>query len=96
MPWSVSGNLKNQILEVIIFENFCQNLKVRYFRYIICVRIKTFQAVFNAFFMQDGQTFGYYVWVTKVYVNEFGYENNQKILRKYNVKNQYFWFMEKC
>ena len=38
MPWSMSGNLKIQILEIIFFENFCQNLKVRYFRYIICVR----------------------------------------------------------
>ena len=32
MIWSMSGNLKIQILEIIIFENFRQNLKVRYFR----------------------------------------------------------------
>ena len=37
MPWSMSSKLKIQILVIIIFENFCQNLKVRYFRYIICV-----------------------------------------------------------
>ena len=34
----MAGNLKIQILEINIFENFCQNLKVRYFSYIICVR----------------------------------------------------------
>ena len=44
MPWSMSGNLKIQILEIIVFEKFCQNLKACFFRYIICVdyRIKTF------------------------------------------------------
>ena len=35
MPWSMSGNLKIQILEIIIFQNYCQNLEVLYFRYII-------------------------------------------------------------
>ena len=34
----MSGNLQIQILEIIIFENFRQNLKVRYYRYIFCVR----------------------------------------------------------
>ena len=29
---------KIQILEIIIFENYCQNLKVHYFRYIIYLR----------------------------------------------------------
>ena len=36
----MSGKLKIQILEIIIFENYCQNLKVHYFRYIICLRQK--------------------------------------------------------
>ena len=36
-PRSMSCNLKIQILEIIVFENCCQNLKVHYFRYIICV-----------------------------------------------------------
>ena len=31
-------------------------------------RIKSIQAVSSAFLMRDGQTFGYYVRVTKVYV----------------------------
>ena len=49
----MSGNLKIQILEIFIFENYCQNLKVRYFRYIICLRQKLiiagcFQCIFNA------------------------------------------------
>ena len=53
MPWSMSGNLKIQILEILVFENVCQNLKVRYFRYIICVRQNLnisgcFQYIFNA------------------------------------------------
>ena len=58
----MSGNLKIQILEKIIFENDCQNLKVRYFCYIICYidRSNTYQAVSNAFLMRDGQTVGYY------------------------------------
>ena len=65
----MSRNLKIQISEIIIFENFCQNLKVCYFRYInVWDRIKTFQAVSNAFLMRDGQTFGYYICGTKVYV----------------------------
>ena len=34
----MSDNLKIQILKIFIVENFCQNLKVRYFRYIIFVR----------------------------------------------------------
>ena len=66
MPWSMIDYLKIQILEIIIFENFCQNLKVRYFRYNICVWQNSH--ISNAFLLRDGQTFGYYVWVTKVYV----------------------------
>ena len=34
----MSGNLKIQILEMIICESFRQNLKVRYFRYIIRIK----------------------------------------------------------
>ena len=34
------------ILEIIIFENYCQNLKVHY-------RSNTYQAVSNAFLMRD-------------------------------------------
>ena len=40
MPWSMSGSLKIQILEIIIFESYCQNLKVQYFRYTICLKQK--------------------------------------------------------
>ena len=38
IPWSKSGNSKIKILEIIILEKFCQNLKVLYFLYITCVR----------------------------------------------------------
>ena len=55
----MSDNLKIQILKVIIVESFCQKLKVWYFRYIICNRIRRFQAISNAFLMREGQTFGY-------------------------------------
>ena len=69
MPWSMSGNLKIQNLEIIIFENLCQSLKVRYFRYFICVKQnENISGCFQCFFLRVGQTFGYYVLVTKVYV----------------------------
>ena len=49
----MSGNLRIQILKIINFESFCQNLKGRYFRYNICVRQNEnisgcFQCIFNA------------------------------------------------
>ena len=36
MPRSKQYYLKSQTLKIIIFEKFCQNLKVYYFPYIIC------------------------------------------------------------
>ena len=69
MPWSMSGILKIHVLEIINFENFCQNLKIITFVILfVWYRSNSYQAVSNAFLMRNGQTVGYYVWVIKVYV----------------------------
>ena len=66
----MSGNLKIQILEIIIFEKFLKISKfVTFVILFVLDRVNTFQALSNAFVTRDGQTFGYYVWVTKEYVS---------------------------
>ena len=45
----MSDKLKILILKIIIFENFCQNLKVWCFQYMICKKkFYTMQVVSNA------------------------------------------------
>ena len=93
MSRSMSDNLKIQTTLTIIFNNFCQNLKVWCFQCILCVRklLKNsgrFQCIVKA--RRSNSNFEKIMLLSLVFVHD----SITKVLRKYN-KKSFFWFMRK-